>query len=235
MEQRFSGILSEEYCLFELACPYFSEMRMQIKEIVKNHCQHYAQEKIAVLEIGFGLGPTTSFLLNSEPHILVTAIDNEPKMVEQAKENLKNFIKAGRLKLIEEDALQFLQSVASNSFEACVSSFTIHNFEQDYRNKLLKEIYRILKSNGLFVNADKCASNNAAEHKAALEWQLEQYKKVFEKKELVSEWIAHDLEDEKESRILREKQFLEQLKKIGFKEVNKIFRKRLHATVTATK
>ncbi|MCK5026765.1 MAG: class I SAM-dependent methyltransferase, partial [Nanoarchaeota archaeon] len=154
-EKRFSGKIGEEYELFRLACPHFQELENTLGRIIREQFQDKSFEEIKVLEIGCGSGYTTLIILNSNNRTRIVAVDNESVMIEQAKEILNEFVENNRVELIEGDALEFLKKQDSDSFEVFASGFTLHNFTKNYRGKVIKEIYRVLKPEGIFVNADK--------------------------------------------------------------------------------
>jgi len=116
--------------------------------------------------------------------------------------------------------LEYLEKQDSNTFDAIISVWVLHNLQKDFRYKIYKEIYRVLKPDGIFVNGDKMAVADTALHQEHLDWQLKQFD-VYEgigKPELKKEWTEHYLEDEAVDRILYENVFMEDLRNIGFKE-----------------
>lgn len=235
---KFGGKIGEGYDLLVLAIPYFKEFENSVGKTIKNRLSGSARKIINVLEIGCGTGKTTEIILKSCPKIKIVAVDNEPVMLKQAKSNLKNYIRKGRVKLINKDALDFLKGLPDNSYDIFASALTLHNFNKAYRRKLLAEVYRTLRKGGFFVNADRYASDNKNKFKKALEWQIRQYKEKFSKidrHDLIEEWIAHEKLDKKPSVIMKEKVSINQMKAIGFKNMKIIYRKTNHAILVAEK
>jgi len=233
-EQRFSDMVGEEYDLFGLALPHQDEIQKKSVETLIKHFQD--AKSIDVLEIGFGTGITSKELLKANELVQLVAIDNEPLMLEKAMAKLKTF-PLNRFKLETIDALEFLVGQKEGSFDAIVSVWVLHNLHTDFRSSILKEIYRVLKPNGIFVNGDKIAVSDPTLHKEHLDWQLEQFN-VFEKinrPELKKEWTEHYLEDEKPERIMYEDIFLEELTKIGFTDCQITNRNYLDAIFSAVK
>ncbi|NOX71812.1 MAG: class I SAM-dependent methyltransferase [Candidatus Micrarchaeota archaeon] len=237
-EKRFSGKIGEEYELFLLACPHCDELEMLVGEIIKNEYNNSDKNVISAVEIGCGLGITTKNILISDSRVNVTAIDNERIMLKQAKENLKSYIEDGRLKLIMSDALEFVRSLPDSSFDAIASVFTLHNFEQKYRNELINEIFRVLVPGGLFINADKYARDDNALHYNDLKWQINQFIEKYSgigRFDLINEWINHYLVDNKDNIIMKEGKSFDILKKSGFRNIKKVYRKHMEAIVVCKK
>jgi len=232
--KRFAGRLGKEYALFKRACPYYDTLQQAVGNEIKKHYKKRVQKIIRVIEIGCGTGGTTTIIIESDPRVRVIAIDNEKSMIEQARHNLAKYAEKGRLKIVEGDSLRILQETPADSCDVVASALTIHNFEKNYRLKLLLEAYRILKKGGLFVNSDKYLSDEKQKRKAIREWQFKQYAKLKDKR-LINAWMAHDLEDEKPDRIMKEKEAIKQIAKAGFGEIKITFRKKMHATISAVK
>ncbi|MBI4163165.1 MAG: methyltransferase domain-containing protein [Candidatus Aenigmarchaeota archaeon] len=151
--------------------------------------------KISVIEIGFGTGITTKNVLEADKRIVVIAADNEIVMLKQAKFNLKNYIENKRVTFVLEDAVKFLKKQLPASFDCFVSYATMHNFDKTYRSSVLKEIFRVLKPGGLFVNGDKYALDNRIEFKRSFGRQIQRYKNVFTKMgrpDLLEQWTRHE-------------------------------------------
>jgi tRNA (cmo5U34)-methyltransferase len=237
-DKRFHGKAGEEYNLFKLACPHFEELENTLGKIIKEQFQDKNNLEIKVLEIGCGPGYTTLIILDADKRTKIVAVDNGPVMVEQAKTILKDFIDNKRVQLIEDDALEFLNKQNSDSFDVFASGFTLHNLPKDFREKILKEIYRVLKSGGIFVNADKYALDNESEHKKSLNWQLQQFKEKYSqinRPDLIEEWTKHYLQDDKPNVIMKESDSINTMNKFGFKDTKIIFRKQMDAVLFARK
>jgi len=235
MKKRFQGKIGEDYDLFSLSCPHHDELQGTIGKIIKQYLQNSDQETISVLEIGHGTGITSNIILSSDKRITLDAVDNESNMIVPASENLKEY--EGRFSLITQDGLEYIKK-KSKSYDIFVSAFTIHNFEQDYRKQFLTEIYRVLKPDGIFINADKYVHNDNELQQKDLEWQIAKFKEVYDainRPDLRDEWIKHYLEDLKEDVIMREQEAIQIIQKLGFKNIQKRFRKHMEAVIYAQK
>lgn len=236
--RRFRGKIGEDYELFKLACPHFEDLENTLGKVIKDQFQDENNSEIKVIEIGCGPGFTTLIILDSDKRIKIVAVDNEPVMLKQAKEILKEFIDDKRVQLIEDDALEFLKKQKSDSFDAFASGFTLHNFPNDFREEVIKEIYRVLRPERIFVNADKYALDNESEHKQSLHWQLQQFKEKYsqiDRPDLIEEWTNHYLEDNKPEVIMKESDSIKSMNKTGFKDIKLVFRKHGDAVLYARK
>ncbi|MDF2379679.1 MAG: methyltransferase domain-containing protein [Candidatus Gracilibacteria bacterium] len=236
--KRFNGAAGDDYELFEKACPHFEELENTLGKTLQEHFKKIDIDEIKVLEIGCGPGFTSLIILEADDRTNVTAIDNEPVMLAQAKDILQRYIKNKKIELIQADALGFLKKQASYTFDVFASGFTLHNFTKKYRKEVLKEIYRVLKNGGIFVNADKYALDNKVEHTKTLDWQLAQFQKVYTKlkrSDLRQEWTTHYLEDNKAEIIMKESASKVSMEKSGFKNIKTVFRKKMEAVIFAQK
>ncbi len=117
--------------------PYFNEksVRKYVKWAKKEleFFKEYVPENAKILDTGCGLG-----IMSVSLSILgydITGIDNDPKVVEAAKENAEKYGK--KIKIIEENIFNIDKRFKENSFGACVSGGVIEHFPK-------KEIIEIL-------------------------------------------------------------------------------------------
>ena len=92
-----------------------------------------------------------------------------------------------------------------------------------------------MKPNGLFINADKYALDEK-KYKETLNWQLNQFKEKYSqinRSNLIEEWTKHYLEDDKSEVIMKEKESIEKMENIGFKEIEIVFRKQMEVVLMA--
>ena len=189
---------------------------------------------IKILEIGTGQGLTTREILKIGKVGKVVSIDNDLEMVEQAVKNLKKYINSGKLDIKIADALEFLSSLSPASFPLIASGFTLHNFKNDYREKVLIEIFRILEVGGLFISADKIMPDDKDVFERESRWQYEQFQKIPDSK-IREEWIKHYKEDEAPAIIMKECALKRIMEQIGFVRIEISNRHHLDALITARK
>jgi len=200
-DKRFEGTIGEEYELLKLALPYYDELESAIGRVVRSHCETrhpagFINPLIHVVEGGCGTGLTTKEILQASPYIVVTAIDSEQVMLDQATKALQDCRGLVEYKL--GDLLEVLGDMKSGSADVFASGYLIHNLTPAYRRELFAEIARILKTGGLFVNGDKCVRDDLTDQEADYEATIRAYD-VYDsigRSDYKAEWIQHYIEDE---------------------------------------
>jgi ubiquinone/menaquinone biosynthesis C-methylase UbiE len=193
---------------------------------------------VRLLEIGCGTGITTLRLLNSRPGLHVLSVDNAPAMLAQARENLAAELAKGRLELRETDALSALQALPDAAVDIVASAYTLHNFLQGYRSQVLAEILRVLKPGGVFVNGDRYAIDDPAEHLRHTQEEVKGYFRVFielQRLDLLEQWVVHLFSDESEEHLMRLQPALEDMAGLGFTDIRLGYRDGVNALVSGVK
>ena len=220
------------------AYPNYSELHEVLADLIEAYRASYTRKEVLALEIGCGSGITTSYILGSREDLVLEAIDSEPKMIRKITGNLNPSIQEGRLRVKEADALEHLRTIYDDYFDLVVSGFTLHNLLSGYRNELVRQIYRCLKPNGLFINADKYAPDDDELRFAELGTQLNRFFEALlplGKEELLVEWVLHNVADQAPERVMREGEALAEMFEAGFREVKVLYRHGLEAVVKGEK
>jgi ubiquinone/menaquinone biosynthesis C-methylase UbiE len=103
-----------------------------------------------VLDVGCGTGALVVMLKRQYPAVDVVGLDPDPKALRRAR------TKATRAPV----SVQFDQAFADelpyrdSSFDRVLSSFMFHHLKEDEREKMLREVSRVLKSGGSFHLVD---------------------------------------------------------------------------------
>ena len=105
------------------------------------------QESDEYIEIGCGGGILLGMVLPKVKS--AAAIDHSPDLVELSKENNAEFVKSGRAEIVEGDAAELPWK--NSSFTAAASAQMFFFVEKP--EKVLSEIYRVLKPGGRFAMA----------------------------------------------------------------------------------
>ena len=231
---RFSNVLGADYNLRSLSMSYHEKFQ----DIIKNSLKRFAEEnqeayELNVLEAGCGTGITTIRVLEADPRIKVIAVDNEEKTIKQAQQALKDF--ENRIDFRQGDILAVLKNIEDASIDAFASALTIHNFPDDYRKKVFHEVSRVLKTKGLFINADKYAMDDPEAHSKSLQEQINSFDiyDTIGRSDIKKAWTEHYKQDEYTK--ITEKEQIKMLEDLGFENIKVVFRESMEAVIKANK
>ncbi|MGJ0492457.1 class I SAM-dependent methyltransferase [Methylobacter sp.] len=233
----FSGVIGQDYEMLNLICPLATEMSRLVGAMVAEYPER-STDKLKIVELGGGTGITTLSILTAREAATVFSIDNEPTMQSQAKKHLKKWADEERLFFCSDDALTALENLATDSVDIVASAYTLHNFQNTYRQKVIEEIFRVLKPGGQFINGDRYSLDDISKHTRVVQQEVSGYFKILTKAnklDLLESWIVHLFNDESENHIMRESLALNQLREIGFSQINLSHRMEANALVTAIK
>ena len=225
--------IATEYDLLKMAIPHHDEFQAQMgKELLNNFD---SKAEINILEIGAGTGLTTQEISRVMPNAKITSIDLEKVMLDQAK--TKNL--GSDIIFVQVDVNDFLNYANQNGikYDAVVTGYTLHNFNHTFRSEVLAGIHKILKDDGIFVNADKIAHDDQDEYKKVYKEQIEKYD-IYDSigySDLKKEWIDHYEVDNQKEIILIEGTFKKELKELGFKDIKTTYRNMLETVVVCKK
>ena len=236
----FNGLIGEEYAMLRLICPPAAEMSRQVRDFLKRWQGGIRRSGVPlrVLEIGCGTGITTLALLSARDDQVITAVDIAPAMLAQARQQLAPWLKEGRVRLVESDALSFLAQWGDDSVDVVASGYAFHNFQQNYRREVLAEVFRVLKPGGVFVNGDRYALDDTLQHLQVIQDEVRQFFATFVKLgrlDLLEQWIVHLFSDESPDHVMPLGSALQSYHEAGFSPVSVHERCRNNALVSAEK
>jgi ubiquinone/menaquinone biosynthesis C-methylase UbiE len=228
--KRFNAEIGEEYDLLHHAIPHHDEFQNVVKSLLSTYAEQHASGILRVFEGGCGTGITTERIIAASDRYAVLAVDSEEIMVEQALHKLRD---NKRVELACQDMLEALRMQRDSSYDVFASAYTIHNIPPPVRAKIACEIARVLKSDGLFVNADKLARSDRTQYWEDLTEQIMGFTQFITlgKPELTRQWIHHDLTDLDVE--FTEDEQLSTLHDMGFRDVRIVYRKGMEAVVSA--
>lgn len=232
----FSGIIGKDYEMLKLICPLMTEMSRLVGQAVARYPTQ--PSKLKVVELGGGTGITTLSLLSAREDLNIVSIDNEPTMQNQAKQNLQTWQEAGRLAFNGHDALTALQAMSPASVDIIASAYTLHNFLDEYRQAVVGECFRVLKSGGQFINGDRYGLDDLNKHTRMIQEEVAGYFRVLigiNRLDLLEHWIVHLFSDESENHVMRETVALQQLRAVGFTDITLTNRTEVNALVAAVR
>ncbi len=238
LDAMFSGIIGKEYDMLKLVCPLAAEMSRLVGWQVSNYQGTTARQSLEIIELGGGTGITTLNILTARDDIHVTSVDNEPTMQNQAKKSLYKWLEEDKLCFDSDDALTVLRNRQTNSVDIIASAYTLHNFLDSYRNDTIREIFRVLKPGGQFVNADRYALDDISAHTRMIQEEVSGYFSVLTKinrLDLLEQWIIHLFSDESGNHVMREGASLNVLRQTGFSNISISHRQQVNALLIAEK
>lgn len=102
-----------------------------------------------ILDLGAGTGLMSDFVLQRYPEAIITLVDISDKMLDIARQR---FASNTNITIICQDFSTFR---SEKQYNAIISSLAIHHLEDKKKKELYKNIYAMLKSDGLFINAEQ--------------------------------------------------------------------------------
>jgi ubiquinone/menaquinone biosynthesis C-methylase UbiE len=240
---RFAGIVGEDYDRLLWAIPHIPAFEHEIAVRARQGLPKKLSRKAKILDLGCGNGMTTMALCAEVKNAHIVGIDIEPVMLKQyeawANRHKSQFRESGILVNIRQsDALQFLKGCEASSFDVVVSGFVLHNLPQQVRGEIVKEIARVLRPNGRFVNGDKVARNDEDAHLRDFMKQLTTIVNVYSApadRAYGIEWIEHYAKDNQPDLKYQESEVTDSLKVAGFTNVRIVKRWCMEAIVVADK
>lgn len=104
----------------------------------------------SILEFGFGTAQNLILLKQRKPEALVQGVDIDPKIKSIAEYKLRKHNLEVPLHLYDGKTLPF----ANNSFDKVFSSLVFHQLDAETKLNCLKELFRVLKPEGMLVIGD---------------------------------------------------------------------------------
>ncbi len=175
MERRFSGAMGEGYedeMLLRVFSHHNALYDCWVREMAQRLLVAFPDTgSFHVIEGGCGTGLSTARLLAAPLRLELVSLDNEPLMIKKAK---ARFFNSGiGVTVATCDVLTFLEAQDDNSVHAFMTAFLLHNTEPDYRSRLTRQVFRVLKPGGIFLNADRCGRADQVEYFVALAAQIQ--------------------------------------------------------------
>jgi demethylmenaquinone methyltransferase/2-methoxy-6-polyprenyl-1,4-benzoquinol methylase len=146
------GILSKFYDLFDLIFLLADKgnPRSGLLDVISDTPQR-------ILDVCVGTAASSIVVADRFKQSQILGIDISDGMLSIARKKIaqKNLTNLD-VSNMSADAMQF----ADNSFDIVMVSFALHEFEQDLREKVFKEVSRVLKSGGKFCVIDFARQEN---------------------------------------------------------------------------
>lgn len=199
MERRFGGTMGENYddqLLMRVFSHHVGLYQAWQLELLRLLATSFPDESAySVVEGGCGTGFSTGILLAAHSGISLVSVDSEPLMLAKAKGRLEN---ESRARFVASDILSYLASVPDGSLHAFATAFLLHNTAPDIREKVVPEVFRVLRPGGVYVNADRCGRDSLTEYYVDLAAQIQALSAFLAlgRPDQYELWFSHILRDE---------------------------------------
>ncbi|PXV60046.1 tRNA (cmo5U34)-methyltransferase [Dysgonomonas alginatilytica] len=167
-----------------------------------------------ILDLGAGTGLFSQFVLQKFPDAKITLVDISEKMLDIAR---KRFSSNENISIIQADFTTFK---GEKQYDAVISSLAIHHLEDNAKVELYNTIFKLLKPNCIFINAEQVAGES--------DYFSRLYDKEWREKVETSD-LTRDEIDASYERIKLDKRTpvstqLQWLRNAGFKEVDCLYK-----------
>jgi tRNA (cmo5U34)-methyltransferase len=156
-----------------------------------------------ILDLGTGNGRLLRIIKMNRPHIRAVAVDVSPIMLMGVR---KRFPDDDSVKIIDHDLNDSLLEIGLGTFDAIVTSLTIHHLTHERKYSIYREIFSLLNHGGIFCNLEHVDSPTPALHKHFLD--------------SIGEKIASFVREEYSDKLLSAETQLSWLRQIGFTDVD---------------
>jgi tRNA (cmo5U34)-methyltransferase len=143
--------VSEEHALAYLRNRESLPHRVDALEVL---CELLPARVDRVLDLGTGDGVTLALVLAARPEATGVGLDFGDEMLRRAQQRFEGDARV----VIDHHDLEQPLPAGPGSFDVVVSSFAIHHCAPDRQRALYGEVFEILRSGGVFVNAEHVAS-----------------------------------------------------------------------------
>ena len=147
--------------------------------------RHYNDNFLNVLDLGAGTGLLTKEIFEIYPNAHFTLIDISADMLNKAKERFKGI---NNVEFIEEN---YLTNIPGGKYDLICSALSIHHLNEQEKEKLYKDIYKLLEGKGCFLNLDLFNSESEIIEDLFKKWWLnyiDKNLKTNEKENLFESW-----------------------------------------------
>lgn len=107
-------------------------------------------QPVSVLDIGAGTGLFSYFVYQQYPQLQYTLVDISADMLQVAQQRFKGL---ANFSYVEADFSA--DATITGSYDIVISGLAIHHLEDAAKMQLYRNIYRVLKPGGIFINADQ--------------------------------------------------------------------------------
>jgi len=176
--------VKEEVSQYDMMQSIIIPKKDEMLDVIVSMLPFREEKSIKVMEVGVGLGALTERIIRKYPSANFLCLDGSSEMINEAKERLKEF--EGRIKFLERNFNNpgWLDGI-KGKFDLVCSSLTLHYLATRKRGKFFKDVFRILKKNGILIYSCAVRANSPSIQKIFVKihrkYLLEQILKVMGK------------------------------------------------------
>lgn len=126
--------------------------RDELHSAIINMFPYGREESIRALELGAGTGDLTEKILQSFPSANLTCVDGSSTMLDAAKAMLRRYRE--RITFFQKDFGRAFWNKSLGKYHVVASARAIHHLPDERKKSLFREIYKMLETDGCFVNGD---------------------------------------------------------------------------------
>lgn len=234
-----SGEITFDYDYLTHINPHHDLVQQAVADAIKEYSEINQDRKLSALEIGTGTGITAKLVLQTVPNLNLVCVDISENMLKQAERKFRDASLLERVLIKNVSIFDELDknNTPNNTYDVIFSAYTLHNLKQGQRERILPEIYRVLKPNGIFVLSDKIAVDNLQQHKENVAWYLDAVERFLpaEKTQAKKELVDHTYFDEQDEIKWTQSQFLKDMSAAGFNSIEQLYREKMEAGFMAVK
>lgn len=156
-----------------------------------------------ILDLGTGNGRLLKIIKINRPHIEAVGVDASPIMLREARQS---FIGDNSVRVLDHDLNDSLLKCELGTFDAVVTSLTLHHLTHKRKRSIYDEIFSLLNHRGIFCNLEHVDSPTPSLHRHCLD--------------LLGERVANFARGEYSDKLLSTERQLRWLREIGFVDVD---------------
>ncbi len=180
----------------------------------------------AILDVGAGTGLLSALLLQKFPYAQITLLDISEKMLDVAR---RRFSDRDNIRYVVSD---YNIAELGGPYDIVCSALSIHHLAAGDKHRLFERIFSVLKSSGLFVNADQADGETAYFHQRYIShWNMFLQNGPLSNTEFAEVLKRRDILDRNEKLSVQ----LKWLQECGFSDVDVVYRNRTFIVTVARK
>ena len=184
---------------------------------------------IKVLDLGAGTGIFSNFIFKKFINANFILYDVADKMLKIAKQRFKNNL--DQFQFIVDD-YRNLKTKNLGKFDLIISSLSIHHLKNSEKKNLFKDIFEVLKKNGIFLNIDQIKGETDCLQKIYWDKWLKKTRKNGGNETQIKSSIKRREDYDKDALLFNQ---IKWLKKAGFSDVDCVYKNYFIGLFFATK